>query len=255
MAKKVRITIIDTGAFCCGGIVSDPEAKRFIQKRIESGSVESFMFGDEEFEDFSIDTHATTFNVYGPCVDSETIVTLESCSDDTIDDYEEYFEGMLSDTDTNHYTTSNPDLFDMDKSEFSADDLIIMNEKIEKRVHYSVEINLGENEQFKLGNVYIGSMNMDESTCSGEIVEQILYISDDLAMQYVREWCGEGEDDYDALGDLLDDIRYESPELFQKIVNNHSLEVGDIFGKGEWENDYIKVTTLDGDVLFEDGQY
>jgi len=30
---------------------------------------------------------------------------------------------------------------------------------------------------------------------------------------------------------------------------------GDIEGKGEWENDYVKITTSTGEVLFEDGAY
>jgi len=54
---------------------------------------------------------------------------------------------------------------------------------------------------------------------------------------------------------VISDIFVDAHELKETIVKNHHLYPGDIEGKGEWENDYVKITTSTGEVLFEDGAY
>ena len=62
----------------------------------------------------------------------------------------------------------------------------------------------------------------------------------------------DGDVSGDVLADYINDIIYEKPEALSEFV----LEVGDIEGKGEWENDYNIVTTFDGkEVLYEGGEY
>ena len=41
--------------------------------------------------------------------------------------------------------------------------LVFYNQKIEKRIHYPAVENIRAGEKFNLANVYIGSMNMDET--------------------------------------------------------------------------------------------
>ena len=116
-------------------------------------------------------------------------------------------------------------------------------------------IEINDEEEFDLGNVYIGSMNMDETISGDEIIEDILYIPKDKAIEYTKEYLADNYDNDCYLSEYIDEIYSESPELKEKIRSKHLLHPGDIEGKGEWENDYVKVTTLDGEVLFEDGIY
>ena len=80
-------------------------------------------------------------------------------------------------------------------------------------------------------------------------------IPKDKAIEYTKEYLADNYDNDCYLSEYIDEIYSESPELKEKIRSKHLLHPGDIEGKGEWENDYVKVTTLDGEVLFEDGIY
>ena len=51
---------------------------------------------------------------------------------------------------------------------------------------------------------------------------------------------------------IRDRIYNEMPELKNKIRNNHLIAPTNIEGKGEYENDGIRITSLDGEVLFEE---
>ena len=96
---------------------------------------------------------------------------------------------------------------------------------------------------------------MDETFSNDEIIEDVLYIPKDRAKQYMMEYHGNNYDADCQLLDYLSEIYSDSKELKEIIRENHLLIPIDIEGKGEWENDYIKITDLSGDVLFEEGEY
>ena len=157
-----------------------------------------------------------------------------------------------------------PDQF---TSGFSDDDIIFYSQKMEKRIHYPVVIEIAEDEEFDINNLYIGGVLVDETHGTDEgIVEDILYIPTEDAKKYCKEFSPEDWERIveDYPGDLIDaevkhtlhawieEIYNEMPELKNKIRDNHLIAPTNIEGKGEYENDGVRITSLDGEeVLFE----
>ena len=137
----------------------------------------------------------------------------------------------------------------------AEDDLIFYSQKIEKRISYPVVLDPTLDDRIKLENLYIGSMNMDETMSQDEIVAVVLYIPSGQAEEYAKEYLGTHWSSELQLSDIISDIFCEADELKEKILRNHMLYPGDIEGKGEWENDFVKITDLTGEVLFEGGAY
>lgn len=257
MKKLIRLTISNVGGEFTGGVIDDPYIKDKLRKKIGEGSVNSYM----EFDDgnyFESSNHTNILHNYGPGVPGSYITIEESSDVDVEDDYDrEYDETSsihINKTDVNKFISSNPYPGDY-TSDYAEDDLIFYSLKIEKRIHYPVVIEINDGEEFDLGNVYIGSMDMDETISNDEIIEDVLYIPKDKAIEYTKKYFADDYDNDCLLSEHISDIYSESPELKEKIRSNHLVYPGDVEGKGEWENDYVKITTLDGKVLFEDGIY
>ena len=53
---------------------------------------------------------------------------------------------------------------------------------------------------------------------------------------------------------LLSEFQGKS-EIAKKIIEKHSINYDYCEGKGEWENDYIKVVDSSDEILFEDGKW
>ena len=257
MKKIVRLTIINAGGEFTGGVVTDQGIKEKLRKNIDDSFVNSFMeFDDDTY--FEASNYTSILHCYGPNVPGSTILLEESFDIDAEDDYERDYEEILSEeideTEINQFTSSNP-CADGNSSDYSDDDLIFYSQKIEKRIHYPVMIGIENGEEFELSDVYIGSMNMDEAISGDEIIEDVLYIPQDKAEDYTKEYLGDEWSADSLLGEFIGEIYSETPELKEKIRSKHLLYPRDVEGKGEWENDYVKVTALDGEVLFEDGIY
>tara|TARA_B100000809_G_scaffold101898_2_gene100479 strand:+ start:631 stop:1473 length:843 start_codon:yes stop_codon:yes gene_type:complete len=274
--KLIRFTLINSGGEFTGGIIDNDFIKEKIREKISEGSVNSSMdFGDDHFD---ASNHTNILHNYGPDRHDAEIRLEESydvdVEDDNDRDYNEIFSGNIDEyeekfTDINKFLTSNPYPSEF-TSDFNDDDLIFYSQKIEKRIHYPVVIEIADGEEFNIENLYIGSVLMDETIGSDdEIIEDLLYIPTEKAKEYIREFDPE---EYDRIleeneeGLTSQDVRYillayieeiynELPELKDKIRNNHLIYPGDIEGKGEWENDYVRITSLDGEVLFEDGKH
>ncbi len=254
--KIVRVTITNTGAEYMCGVVEDKTVISSLRLKIEEGSVSSYMEMDNG-EDFSSSNYTNILQVYGPNISDAAIEveeTVDIDQDNTDREYKEIFSGDIGDTMINKFSSSNPNFYLIDMSDYPEECLIFYNQKIEKRIHYTVEVECNVDD-FDLSDIYIGSMNMDETFSNDEIIEDVLYIPKDRAKQYMMEYHGNNYDADCQLLDYLSEIYSDSKELKEIIRENHLLIPIDIEGKGEWENDYIKITDLSGDVLFEEGEY
>ena len=251
--KTIILTVFNGGGEFTGGVVTDPKLKENLSNAIEEGDVSSSM----EFDDgtsFSIFEYDDILHAYGPHVPNSRIILEE--------DGDEYLDESIEDTDVCHFTCSNPDFYYMDKSSFVDGDLIVYNQQIEKKINYPVTFEVDSREDVKLSNVYIGSMNMDETISGDEIIETFLYIPEDKAEEYIKEYMGDEYDD-EELRDNISEIFSENKELAEKITKEHEMYPGDIEGKGETENDYIKIERIDVEMirqvnaskLFEEGAY
>ena len=58
-----------------------------------------------------------------------------------------------------------------------------------------------------------------------------------------------------SLEELLQDEFQGKSEIAKKIIEKHSINYDYCEGKGEWENDYIKVVDSSDEILFEDGKW
>jgi len=271
--KIIRFTAIGTGSEYTGGIIDNDSLKEKIKEKISDGSVSSSM--DFDGEDFSAHNHTNIVHIYGPDFHEANFMLEESydvdIEDDDRRDYKEIFNTYCDDFEDEHGTylktfiSANP-YPDQFTSGFSDDDIIFYSQKMEKRIHYPVVIEIAEDEEFDINNLYIGGVLVDETHGTDEgIVEDILYIPTEDAKKYCKEFRPEHWERIveDYPGDLIDaevkhtlyawieEIYNEMPELKNKIRNNHLIAPTNIEGKGEYENDGIRITSLDGEVLFE----
>jgi len=255
MKMIIKLTVINAGGEFTGGFVTDSDVKENLREKMESGSVNSWMDFDDG-TDFETSSYTDIFHQYGPHVPG-AIIQLEETTDIDEDEYsrsyEEYFSDDIDETEINQFSSSNPYLCDIDKSNYSDDDLVVFSRKIEKRIHYPVLFEVDTKDDLVLSNIYIGSMNMDETISNDEIIEDFLYIPKNKAIEYTKEFLKDNYDNDDLLVDYISEIYSEDHELKEKIRSNHLMLPEDIEGKGEWEDDYVKITDLNGEVLFESG--
>ena len=252
-SKIIRITVSCTGGNYTCGIVDDEDIKENIRFNIDEESVQSTMF----FEDGTIFDSSEYDNIvgaYGPTVPESTISVEESNDTDTEDDeernYKELLKKEIDGTEINWFVCSSPNLDELEEVE--EDDLIFFNKKIEKRINYTVLLELNKNEEIDLNNIFLGTVMMDELFGEEDyILHEVLYIAKEKAAEYIKEFLGNNYNNEDNLADHIEEIYSESSELRDKIRNNHLIQPVYVGGKGEWESDYVKVSNVEGEVLFE----
>jgi len=273
--KFIRFTLINGGGEFTGGIIDNDFIKEKIREKISEGSVNSWMEFDgyeaaTGYDHFDASYHTNILHNYGPSIDDKAKIIIEESydvdvEDDNNRDYNEIFSGTIDEyeerfNNINRFTTSNPNPWEL-PSGFNDDDLVFYSQKIEKRIHYPAVIEIADGEEFNIENLYIGSVLMDETIMSEhEIIEDLLYIPTEKAKEYIREHSPEDfeeeqtsmtSQDVNAwLRDIIEDIYNELPELKDKIRNNHLIYPSNIEGKGEWENDFVRITSLDGEEIF-----
>ena len=257
-----RLTIIGWGGEYIGGTITDPVMIKNIKKAIKEGSVSSSMdFPDEtQFEDFQ---HANFFQAYGPNVVNAkaTLERIETTDGGAEEEHEEQEIKDLEEAGICLFRTSNPDFDDLrdnDDRGLDKSSLVFYTQKTEKRIHHPSIITLPDGESFDFSCVYLGSMLMDETIDNSEILEDVLYIPKAQANQYLKDYfemTGTELDEADQLRDHIDSIYYEQPGLRDMIREKHLCQAEDIEGKGEWENDYVKIINMNKKTLYEAGEY
>ena len=248
----VRLTFINTGGEFTGGVIEDHDLLVNIKSKIKGGVVNSYMEFDDG-SDFGSWNFTNILHAYAPNVPNANVL-IEISSDASNDEYEEFNSISIDESGINQFTCSNP-YFDSDSSgKYEDGALVFFSQKIEKRIHYPVVFdNLPED--IDLTDVYVGSINMDETISMDEILHEVLYIPKFKAGIYLREFLQHEPSQNDSLADYMADIYLSDHPLRNTIRSNHLIAPSDIEGKGEWENDYVKILDMSGDVVFEGGAY
>ena len=256
--KVVKITVIETGGEFTGGTITDKDTVEAVKQKIEGGEMcSNFDFGEGDTFD------ACSFNdilgIYGPHV-PDCKVRIEESNNGKDGDFEETYEGPIENTDIRIFQSSNPY-----PEKIAKDHLGIYTYKYEKRIHTEFTISIPEGGDFDLKDIYLGYMLMDETFfTSDEILEHILYIPkkelDPYIVEYSEDELKDDEDRQEIMDELISEIFSESPELAKKIIDKHSIYADNSEGKGEWENDYVKILDstddiFDQKILFEGGEY
>ena len=252
-SKIIRITVSCTGGNYTCGVINDEDIKESVRFNIDEESVQSTMF----FEDGTVFDSSEYDNIvgsYGPTIpESEVLVEVSNDADTEDDDdrnYSELFNKQIDETDINWFVSLAPNLDELEEVE--EDDLIFFNKKVEKRISYSIIIEIDQNENIDLSDIYLGTVMMDELFGEEDyILQEALYIPKGKAIEYLQEFLGENFNESENLSDHIEEIYGESVELREKIRNNHLIQPTYVGGKGEWDSDYVKVTDTEGDVLFE----
>ena len=256
--ELIRLTIVETGGHYTIGQISDINMSKQVKKRIKNSQMSPY-FDLDTGAHFDASDYNDILDIYGPHVPgSHLIIEDES--------FNEIYCGPFNDSPINQFQSSNPYVNRLMIPPKTADDLIVFNKKIEKRIHYSLEIVAEANVPIRLEEIYVGYCLMDETfDTDDEILEYVLYIPNKNALEYYIDWCRLSECELDG-SESVDDFReyiseiFEDDDLRTKILDSHRLSAVAIEGKGEWECNYLKVAEATSenflsDVLYEDDGY
>jgi hypothetical protein len=259
--KFFKVEIINSGAEYLFGVVSAEAEINALKDCINNGELRSefdYVDADENECNMAVHNIDLLFHAYGPEKDGATISVTEYS-----DEYcEDEIKTIIETQDANEsgvvfFTNSHPDYdeeYFVDK--YSDDSLLWGNQKIEKRIHFPAVAELDEDEDFELTNVFVGSLNTDETIGDSEIVDSVYYIRPNDQINLLKEHNENNHvnpEDYGKLGDCIDEIILEKGE--NSILNKFKMDILDVEGKGEWENDYSVVRTLHQEVIFEGKKY
>ncbi|RLC45450.1 MAG: hypothetical protein DRH57_07960 [Candidatus Cloacimonadota bacterium] len=254
MSKFIRITVFNAGGEYTFGVIEDEAERQAMLDAIENDEVRSSIYyEDSEGDEVSLECFefVDVLQVYGPEMEGAKLI-VSVCEDDSFtEEVETIVDTQISETKCIEFTSSNPYLTSEKKEEFNDESLLWGTYKIEKRIYFPAELTLSDDENFEITNVFVGSMNMDETICNAEIADTIYYIRADEQLKLVKDHYGEDYADGDTLGDIIVEIQDENIGLLEPFL----LDIGDIEGKGEYENDYNVVSNFDGEVLYEGGEY
>ena len=258
MTKIVKITFINTGGQFNAGIISDVKIKNNLKKAMLDSSVKSLMLFDDGAE-FDAGSYIDVFHVYGPNVNGSTLLLEVTQGSDAVAgnwsdvDCERY---EINETSVKIFTSENPSgIYSQER--FQEDDLVCYNQKIEKRIEYTCVLNIPDSDDFNIADVYVGAINLDETISNDEIVNCLFYFPENQAAKTLNQYSQEFNEKFRTIRDLIEfifDVN-ENPELRDKFIRENNISATRIEGKGEWENDYIKITTISGVVLFETVKY
>ena len=106
-------------------------------------------------------------------------------------------------------------------------------------------------------------MLMDETFFTeDEILEKIFYIPSQFIKIYLDKYLSsrgqnldESENIYQVMEDLLPEIFCDEPEQAKCIEDKHTIFSESCEGKGEWENDFLKIVDSSEETLYENGDY
>ena len=258
---KYKINIKNGGGEYTFGAVTNEDDIAAIHTAIENDEVYCSIETDDDLGLDHFDLDDMLLQTYGPDVQAANILvaSFPSDTDDSDVDYDDgevIIDDNIDETDVPVFTASNPWYKPEQLAEFPEDTLLWGNEKIEKRITFPTILTLPDDEEFVSTNLFVGTVNTDETVQYAEIVSSILYINEETQKNLAREYYKDDEDvTEDDLLDLFQDFLSEEfeaqPALFEEFV----LEVGDVEGKGESENDYNIISTKDNTLLYEGGEY
>ena len=221
----------------------------------------------ENGETFDANSFNDKFGIYGPHVPQSKILIEEAYGisggsgaiSPKENDFIELFDGKIEESGVRQFTSSNPM-----PPQITDEELIVYTQKIEKRIYNTFSINIDKGEVFNPSSIFIGCMNMDETICGDEILEHFIFVPKKNLKGYVEEYLldndwnngiSDAPNTDEELYEYIDEIFHNEHPVADKIIKKHSISSISCEGKGEWENDYVKIVDSSDEILFEDGSY
>lgn len=243
-----KLTIIATGGEYGYGIVEDKNKIDIIKNKIKNE--------DETISSCFYECDKQFVYQYGPSIQESHILLSVYKDEECQDEIDElvYYED-IDNISLNIFEKSNPFITEDIKKECSKDAIEFGGYYIEKRIHFPVVIHIKDDEIFDINNIYIGTVNMDETLSNDEIVDSVFYIRPVVAKKIIQLYKGENnikEDESlsDYICDIYNDI--ENNQEIKKILSLCECEVLEVEGKGAKEEQYAILKTLDNKILFND---
>ena len=245
-----KLELVGIGGEYALGYVKNQEAKDELISLIDN---DENIYPNNEIMPF-YDCDVQLFHAYGPCESDELSVSLSVFSDE---DCEDEIEEIISDEEAdllnlNFFPWSTP--YPSDKQEELEDgDLIFGGYSIEKDMHFSVIIYIEENEKFDINNIYIGTINMEESLKTTDaVIAKVLYIRDNVAKKLLKLYDSD-LDENEELGDYLSDIvdEYETNSDIKKVIDSVMCKFPEIIGESESEYYFTIIRDSKEEVLYE----
>lgn len=255
MNKYYKLTITSSGGEYAFGVITDDDEIDTLKEKIDDGEV---IHTENNWDDTDIEInmyeYTQVLGVYGPNISSldNVVFDIEVYSDIDceilINDASQY---QLRLNNIKCFTSSNPWLSDDIKGEYSENCLFFGGYKIDKNIAYSVLIELDENENFKLENLFLGSMNMDETLSNDEILDTVMYINE-LNQKKILDLYFDGEENENnsTLDDVISEISEEESES-RKVLYSYTLEVLENEGTESSGDEYTRVLDMSENILYE----
>ena len=230
--KKYILDIQSFGAEITVGLIEDENEKEFILEQIENDEVYPDMYSDNI--DISHSNYDQIIGCYGPDIS-------QGCERLTLSEYieDKIVNTIDLDLNLNVFTYSNPDYYNVN----NKNSLMFAIAITEKRIHYPVIIELEDHETFDIDNVFIGTLNTDETIESFEIIYNVYYLRNKDKNKILKEYLEDNfiENDFELLIEAL-------AELDKTILKPFLCDNLDIEGKGESEETFIRIIDLNEDI-------
>lgn len=259
MNYKISLTAMG-GEYCYGFISNDDEINK-INEAIENDE-EINLSNDYDDIEVNFYDYDQIVHIYGPAITDYLKINISTYENDEEIDF-------LTDCDNNsiNYISLGNPMFDKENYELEENNLLFGGFYLEKNIELSVELELDDNETFELNNVFVGSINLDETLCNDEVISKVFYLNDkvqdeilelyntnvDRINEYGKISCVK-----DAISDLLYYLKdYDSEEhqnalKLQSILDKNELYIlDDIEGQGIHKFEYVVVRNLDNEILYE----
>ena len=267
MGKLINVSITETGGEFTCGTIKDEDLVYYIKSTIEDGDIGSNceLENGQEFDALMYDN---IFHLYAPNVRNAKVRIQEAIiqNDSDYDNpdklvFSEVFYGSIDKSGIKLFTSFCPG-----EPELKDGDLSIYTKKYEKRITGEYFIKIKDGETFDPQNIYLGFVLLDEvmDYVEDEILKYFFYIPKEAFKAYLStalKNMGEEEFDENNLEEEYDfeesmqEILWLDSQINEKIKKNNKIDCFSCEGKGEWENDYLKFTDSDGEVLYEEGWY
>ena len=267
MEKLIKVSITETGGEFTCGTIKDEDLVYYIKSTIEDGDIGSNceLENGQEFDALMYDN---IFHLYAPNVRNAKVRIQEAIiqNDSDYDNpdklvFSEVFYGSIDKSGIKLFTSFCPG-----EPELKDGDLSIYTKKYEKRITGEYFIKIKDGETFDPQNIYLGFVLLDEvmDYVEDEILKYFFYIPKEAFKAYLStalKNMGEEEFDENNLEEEYDfeesmqEILWLDSQINEKIKKNNKIDCFSCEGKGEWENDYLKFTDSDGEVLYEEGCY
>jgi len=269
------LEVQNTGGGFTYGFITEKDQIKLVKEKIKSKELSIYNCSDDGFVNVNFFEFDQILHVYGPAIDGSS-VTLNEYKNDTFNDViQEYFyydplcydseeeliKNGLNLKDINTFSFSNPDLYKYEEKngKLKKGTLIFGGFYTEKHVNFPIVIQLEDNEELNLKNVYIGTVNLDETVNSDEILRNAFYIREKDAQEILDLYYG-NEVEGCIFSECISDILYfldecANKEKIQPIFYKSECKILDIQGKGESEEIYVVVKDYKEKLIYEHSNY